>query len=43
MKRSKTLANAMLLCWIYSRAAQGATVVFSDKAQIATPVAFEVI
>ncbi|MBA4104601.1 MAG: hypothetical protein C0485_02500 [Pirellula sp.] len=39
MKRSKALATAMLLCWLYSRAAQGATVVFFDDAQIATPVA----
>jgi hypothetical protein len=29
----------MLLCWLYGRAAPGATVVFFDDAQIATPVA----
>ena len=39
MNRSKALASAMLLCWLYGRAAQGATVVFFDDAQIATPVA----
>ncbi len=39
MKRSKALASAMLLCWLYGTAAHGATVVFFDDAQIATPVA----
>src|SRR5690606_8138413 len=39
MKRSKALATAILLCWLYGTAAQGASVVFFDDAQIATPVA----
>ncbi len=38
MNRSKALASAMLLCWLYGTA-QGATVVFFNEAQIATPVA----
>ena len=38
MNRSKALAAAMLLCWLYGTA-QGATVVFFNEAQIATPVA----
>jgi hypothetical protein len=39
MNRFNALASGMLLCWLYGTAAQGATVVFFNETQIATPVA----